>query len=200
MAKLIEDEPDMEIIGEAGDGRETLELVREHNPDIVIMDINMPGMNGVMATRHISREFPEIKVLALSMHSDARFVGSVLKAGAAGYLLKDCAVKEMVCAIRDLMDGKSYLHSSVDSPEITASMRGDDCDRKNLHVLLSNRELEVLQLIAEGKNTKEIAFTLFLSIKTVESHRKHIMDKLNIHSIAELTKYAIREGLTPVEA
>jgi DNA-binding NarL/FixJ family response regulator len=198
LAKLINDEPDMEVIGEAGDGREALKLMQKHNPDMVIMDINMPEMNGVIATRQISTEFPRIKVLALSMHSDAHFVASALKAGVAGYLLKDCAVKEMVCAVRDIMNGKHYLDPSLDSPEISAFMREGNDGGKKLHALLSNRELQVLQLITEGKNTKEIALTLFLSIKTIESHRKHIMDKLNIHSIAELTKYAVREGLTSV--
>lgn len=199
LIKLISDEPNMTIVGEADDGREAVNLVRKHTPDIVVMDINMPEMNGVLATRQIIKEFPETKVLALSMHSDARFITSALKAGAHGYLLKDCAVGDLVNAIRAIMSGKTYLHDSVNSVQVAALMDDDNIGKNKLHPLLSNRELEVLTLVSEGRNTKGIALTLFVSIKTIESHRKNIMDKLNLHNVAELTKYAIREGITQVE-
>lgn len=193
---LLVNQRDIDVIGEAEDGRSTVKLSHELSPDIVIMDISMPDMNGIEAARQIISRDSRIKVIALSVHSDKRFVIEMLNAGASGYLLKDCAFEELANAIRTVMSNRSYL-----SPAITDVMIQDYrnlLSRETLSVfsLLSPREREILQLFAEGKSTKEIAFDLAISIKTVETHRQQIMKKLDIHTIAELTKYAIKEGLT----
>ena len=193
---LIEKQGDIAVIGEADDGRTTVRLAQELLPDIVIMDINMPGMNGIEATRQIISRDSRTRVIALSVHSNKCFVSEMLNAGASGYLLKNCASHELVNAIRAVFSNRSYL-----SPEITDIMIKDYKDmlsKENLSVfsLLTQREREVLQFISEGKSTKEIAGYLHISIKTIETYRKQIMEKLDIHSIAELTKYAIKEGLT----
>jgi DNA-binding NarL/FixJ family response regulator len=168
-------------------------------PDIVVMDVSMPNLNGIEATRHIHREFPAVKVIALSMHSNRRFVGDMLKAGAAGYILKEGLFDELVQAIHAIENGDIYL-----SPRVTGVVVDDYVNRlsrtgDSLLATLTSREREVLQLVAEGKSTKQIASDLHVSIKTIEANRRQIMDKLDIHSIAELTKYAIREGLTTLE-
>ncbi len=196
---LLEKEPDMEVVGEAGDGRKTLQLVRELEPDIVIMDITMPNLNGIDATHEIVSKFPEVKVIALSMHSNRRFVAGMLKAGASGYILKGCLFDELVQAIRAVAGGVSYL-----SPRITGVVVEDYVEHLVATVdsplaKLTDREHEVLQLLAEGKTTKQSALELHVSPKTTESNRHNIMEKLDIHSLAELTKYAIREGLTSLE-
>jgi DNA-binding NarL/FixJ family response regulator len=193
---LLVNQRDIDVIGEAEDGRSTVKLSHELSPDIVIMDISMPDLNGIEAARQIISRDSRIKVIALSVHSDKRFVIEMLNAGASGYLLKDCAFEELANAIRTVMSNRSYL-----SPAITDVMIYDYrnlLSRETLSVfsLLSPREREILQLFAEGKSTKEIAFDLDISIKTVETHRQQIMKKLDIHTIAELTKYAIKEGLT----
>ena len=156
----------------------------------------MPGLNGIEVTRKIRSELPETKVIALSMHADRRFVMGILEAGANGYLLKDSAFEELVTAVKAVAKGRMYLSPSIAATVVKSSLEKSDRGQQGSGVLLSGREREVLQMIAEGKSTKEIAFKLFVSTKTVESHRKQIMDKLNIHTIAGLTKYAIREGLT----
>jgi DNA-binding NarL/FixJ family response regulator len=193
---LIDKQRDMVVIGEAEDGRTTVRLAGELSPDIVIMDISMPDMNGIEATRQIVNHGSGIKVVALSVHSDRRFVAEMLNAGASGYLLKDCAFEELVNAIRTVASGKSYL-----SPSITDLMIKDYrhiLSKETLSVfsLLTAREREVLQLIAEGRSTKEIAHDLNVSVKTIETHRQQIMERLDLHSIADLTKYAVKEGLT----
>ena len=199
---LLDKQPAFEVIAEAENGRTTVNMVQELSPDVVIMDIAMPDMNGIEATRRIIEKVPTIKVIALSMHSDRRFVGEMLKAGASGYLLKECAFEELTNAIHAVFANRTYL-----SPEIAESVIQDYAhilskSKKDLSVfsILTNREREVLQLLAEGKSTKEIASKLRISVKTVETYRRLIMDKLDIHSTAELTKYAIREGLTTPEA
>lgn len=193
---LIEKHSDMSVIGEADNGRTTVKLAHELLPDIVIMDISMPDMNGIEAARQIISQDSRVKVIALSVHSNKYFVSEMLNAGASGYLLKDCAFGELVNAVRAVSSNRSYL-----SPEITDIMLKDYKDmlsKETLSVfsLLTQREREVLQLISEGKSTKEIANYLHISVKTVETYRKQIMDKLDTHSIAELTKYAIKEGIT----
>lgn len=196
---LLEEQPDMEVVGEAEDGRVAFNLVRELVPDIVIMDITMPNLNGIEATCEIVSEFPKAKVIALSIHSHKRFVADMLKAGASGYILKECLFDEFVQAIRTVAGGGTYL-----SPRITGVVVEDYVERLSTVTesqldKLTVREHEVLQLLAEGKSTKQIALELHVSAKTIEANRRQIMDKLGIDSIAKLTKYAIREGLTSVE-
>lgn len=199
LRSLLEKEPDMEVVGEAEDGRVALNLVRERAPDIVIMDITMPNLNGVDATHEIVSEFPKVKVIALSIHSHKRFVADMLKAGVFGYILKECLFDEFVQAIRTVAGGGTYL-----SPRITGVVVEDYVERLSTVAesqldKLTVREREVLQLLAEGKSTKQVALELHVSTKTVEATRRKIMEKLDIHSVAELTKYAVREGLTSLE-
>jgi len=193
---LLQKYPDIEVIGEAEDGRSTVEMARELSPDVVIMDIAMPDMNGIEATRRITGEKPGVKVVALSMHSDKRFVSEMLKAGASAYLLKHSAFEELVTAIMTVQENRMYLSPAVTGVVVESYIKQSGKPESSVFSVLSDREREVLQLLAEGKNTKEIASSLNLSGKTVEAHRMNIMSKLNMHSIAELTKYAIREGLT----
>ena len=198
LRSLLSKQSDMEVVAEAEDGRKAINLVREFKPDIVIMDITMPNLNGVEATRQIKTEFAEIKVIALSIHSNRRFVADMLKVGASAYILKDCLFDELVQAIRVVTGGGTYL-----SPTITGVVVDDYINLTkgvdSQPMVLNDREREVLQLLAEGKSTKEIALELHVSVKTIEANRRHIMEKLDIHSVAELTKYAVREGLTSLE-
>ena len=193
---LIEKEQDIKVIGEAENGRATVQLVRELSPDVVVMDIGMPDLNGVEATRQIAAQCPKVRVIALSMHSDKRFVTEMLHAGAAGYLLKDSAFQELAQAVRTVAQDQAYLSPPIAKAVIT-NYAGRSSRRKAS--ALTPREREVLQLLAEGKNTKEIASALNVSVKTVETHRAQIMERLDLHSVAELTKFAIREGLTSLE-
>lgn len=199
LKSLLDRAEDLEMVGEADNGRTAIQYARDLAPHVVLMDLSMPEMNGIDATRRIVAECPETKVLALSMHSDRRFVEGALAAGAHGFLLKDCAFDELVVAIREVASGRFYL-----SPRIAGLVVKDFLGRgervgspQSVH--LTPREREVLQLIAEGKNTKEIAFALNVSVKTVETQRMQVMRKLQTNSIAELTKYAIREGLTTMD-
>lgn len=196
---LLEKEPDMEVVAEAEDGRKTVLLVKELIPHIVIMDVNMPDLNGIEATRQILTEYPEVKVIALSMHADRRFVINMLKAGAHGYLLKDCAFEELAHAIRLVMANKTYLSPGVAEIVVKDYVHRLPSPTQSAFSVLTAREREVLQLMAEGKSTSQIADLLHISVKTVETHRQQIMHKLGIRSVAELTKYAIREGLTSLE-
>ena len=196
LGNLLEKEKEFEIVGEADNGRETVRLARELLPDVVIMDIGMPELNGIEATKQIIKASDNIKIIALSMHSDRMFITGMFKAGASGYLLKDCAFDELVDAINNVMSGKIYLSKDVTAIVVDELLQALLKDNPEGTVNLSDREKEVLQLIAEGKSTKEIADALFLSIKTIESHRKNIMAKLNIYTVPELTKYAVRMGLT----
>jgi len=193
---LLEKHDDIVVVGEAEDGREALQLSRKLQPDVVVMDIAMPDLNGIEAARQLLAEYPGIRIAALSMHSDKRFVSEMLKAGASAYLLKDCAFEELITAIRTIMTGKIYLSPGIAGVVIEDYIRKGSSVESSVFSLLSDREREVLQLMVEGRSTKEVAAHLNVSIKTVETHRTNIMTKLDIHSIAELTKYAIREGLT----
>jgi two-component system response regulator NreC len=196
---LLEAEPDMEVIGEADNGRKVLKQAQELIPDVIIMDLSMPELNGIEATRQILSGAPEVKVVALSMHSDSLFVLNMIKAGASGYLLKDCALEELVKAIRTVVSHKTYLSPGVSDIVIRDFVTGWQTTNSSAFSVLSAREREVLQLMAEGKTTNQIADGLCVSVKTVEAHRKQVMTKLGIHSVAELTKYAIRQGLTSLE-
>jgi DNA-binding NarL/FixJ family response regulator len=195
---LLARSPDIEVVGEAENGRATVVLARQLGPDIIIMDVAMPDLNGIEATRQVLSDRPDTKVVAVSMHSDRRFVSEMLKAGAAAYLSKDYAFDELGKAIEAVSSGKIYLSPDISGVVVENYVRRTPEAESSAYSLLSDREREVLQLLAEGKTAKEIADELHVSIKTVETHRTNIMTKLDIHRIAELTKYAIREGLTPL--
>ena len=199
LAKLIEAEEDMEIIAQTENGISTVELARELSPDVVVMDVAMPELNGIDATQQILRENPKVKILALSMHSGKKFVSAMLQAGATGYLLKDCALEELISAIRTVIDGKTYLSPSITDIVVQNYVRNVDQQEDSAFSILSQREREVLQLMAEGNTTKQIALRLHISPKTVEGHRLRLMNKLDIDNVAQLTKYAIQEGLTSAE-
>ncbi|MBI5118477.1 response regulator transcription factor [Candidatus Poribacteria bacterium] len=196
---LLEKEPDINVVAEAGDGRTAFQLALDLRPDIVIMDVAMPGLNGIETTRKIATETTGVKVIALSMHSDRRFVAEMLKAGASGYLLKECALEELVRAIRAVISGQIYLSPQIAGDVVDHYVRQSPGSGTSAFSVLTAREREVLQLLAEGLGTKEMASNLNVSVKTVETHRQHIMEKLNIHSVADLVKYAVREGLTTLE-
>jgi DNA-binding NarL/FixJ family response regulator len=199
LRSLLEKDPEIEVVAMADNGRTAVQLARDLKPDVAVLDIAMPEMNGIEATRRISRDDPEIRVLALSMHSARRFVTEALSAGAKGYLLKDCAAEELVRAIRTVAGNETYLSPKVAGLIVKDYLKHSPDSAPSVESCLTNREREILQLIAEGESTKEIAFKIGVSIKTVETHRQQIMKKLNLHSVAELTRYAIREGLTPLD-
>lgn len=196
LRSILEDQPGVEVVGEAVDGHAALSLVARTSADILLLDISMPGLNGLETLRRLAAEKHAIQVIVLSMHSDRYFIAEAFKAGARGYLLKDSAIQEVVKAMRVVMRGEVYLNSTiggvlVDDYVSLASAANSQDDP------LSSREREILQMIAEGRSTKDVAAQLFLSVKTVESHRKHLMDKLHMHSVAELTRYAIRTRIIP---
>lgn len=194
LRKILDDDESMTVVGEACDGREALKLATETRPDVVVMDVGMPDMNGIEATRSIMRELPRAKVVALSTYSDKRYVLNMLAAGASGYVLKSAAYHELLSAVRAALGGGQYLSPEIAGivvEECFAPEKGAGAFKK-----LAPREREVLQLLAEGLTSREIGQRLSISIKTVETHRRHIMQKLELHSVAELTKYAVREGLT----
>jgi two-component system response regulator NreC len=201
LRSLLSAEPDIEVVGEADNGRAVVRLVQELSPQVVIMDISMPDLNGIEATRQILSDFSGVKIIALSMHSDSLFVLNMFKAGASGYLLKDCALEELVKAVRTVMNRKIYLSPSISDIVVKDFVIGwsPEESSSSAYSILTPREREVLQLMAEGKTTNQIAENLCISVKTVEAHRKQLMTKLDIHSVAELTKYAIRQGLTTLE-
>lgn len=188
---ILSAQPDMEIVGEAGNGREAVELAEKLKPDIVIMDVAMPELNGIEATRRLTASTPRIRVLALSMHKDSVYVREILRSGARGYLLKDSADADLLTAVRAVAKGDGYLSPAVSDAVLTDYRRHvtDPID------LLTSREREVLQMIAEGKTNKEIAVALNLSVYTVEAHRGRVMEKLNLHSTGELVRFALRNGL-----
>lgn len=190
---------DMEVVGDAADGRTAVRMAKDLKPDVVVMDVAMPDLNGLEATRQICQILLDVKVLALSMHADARRVSEMLKAGAAGYLLKDCAFEDLVEAIRTVLRGDTYLAPSVANVVVFNYIHETGADEPSAFAVLTPREREVLQLMAEGYGTKEIAMGLHVSVKTVETHRKHVMDKLDVHNVADLTKYALRQGLTSLD-
>jgi len=192
---LIEKEAGMEVVAEAENGRKTIKLTEKLAPNVIIMDVSMPDMNGIEATRRIMAGRPDVKVIALSMHSDQRFVLDMLEAGASGYLLKDCAFDELAVAIRQVTAGNTYLSPKIADVVVKGYLSKTPDSGLTKSVLLTSREREILQLIAEGSTSREIAEHVYLSIKTVETHRRNIMQKLNMRSIADLTRYAIREGL-----
>ena len=195
LRSLLEKQPDIEVVAEAESAREALKLVQELTPDIVIIDVVMPSLNGIEATRRILAKVPTVKVIALSMYADKRFVMEMLRAGASGYLLKDCAFEELDEAIRTVTQDRTYITPRIVDIIVKDYFSQVEKPSSSAVSALTSRQYEVLQLLAEGKTTREIAHQMSLSVKTIESHRQQIINKLNIHSIAGLTKYAIREGL-----
>jgi two-component system response regulator NreC len=188
---ILEAQPDMEIVGQAGNGREAVELAEKLHPDVVVMDVAMPELNGTEATRRLAASTPRTRVLALSMHKDSVYVREILRAGARGYLLKDSGDTDLVAAVRAIAKGEGYISPAV-SDAVLSDYRKHVTDPLDL---LTGREREVLQSIAEGKTNKEIATSLNLSVYTVEAHRGRIMEKLNLHSTGELVRFALRNGL-----
>ena len=194
---LLKHEPDIEVVGEAETGRQAVRLTRKLRPEVVVMDIAMPLLNGLEATRQIRKDFPDTKVLILSAHSDDAYVEQVTELGAAGFLLKQTSSHNLATAIREVQKGNTFY-----SPAISKRLNGRDHTRqdregnfKKKNNRLSSREVEVLQLIAEGKPNKQVAAELGVSFKTIDKHRQHLMSKLNIHDIAGLTRYAIAQGI-----
>jgi len=193
---LLERQPDMTVVGEAADGRDSVRLAEEQTPDVVVMDIGMPNMNGIEATRRITTSCPDTAVVILSMHQDESYVLRSLKAGAKGYLLKDSLRSDVIEAIRAVSQGRSYLTRKVS--KILQEDYVRQLDRRGLddsYDLLTDREREVLQLVAEGRTNKEVATLLNISLTTVETHRTHILQKLGLHSVPELILYAVRKGI-----
>ncbi|MGA2195167.1 MAG: response regulator transcription factor [Bryobacteraceae bacterium] len=188
---ILSAQPDMEIVGEAGNGREAVDLAAALRPDVVVMDVAMPELNGIEATRRLTAANPHARVLALSMHKDSVYVREILRAGARGYLLKDSGPADLLAAVRAIASGEGYLSPAV-SDAVLDDYRKHVTDPIDL---LSSREREVLQMLAEGKTNKEIAVILNLSVYTVDAHRGRIMEKLNLHSINELVRFAVRNGL-----
>jgi len=189
--RILEDQPDMEVVGEASDGRQAVELATQLAPDVLVMDVTMPRLNGIEAARQLAKACPRLRVLALSMQKDGVYVREMLRAGARGYLLKESTEADLLAAVRAVAAGQAWL-----SPEVSDAVLEDY--RKhvtNPMDLLSAREREVLQLIAEGRTNKEIATQLGLSVYTVEAHRGNLMEKLNLHSGNELVRFAVRHGV-----
>lgn len=196
--RAILEKEGLEVVGEASTGRDVIQVARRLSPDIVVMDISMPDLNGIDATRALVAEFRAIKVIGLSMNADQRYVLAMFKAGAVGYLLKNAASDELIRAVRTVASGLTYVSPSI-AAVVVGNVGEPAAPATTLKKPLSPREREVLQLLAEGNASKEIATRLSVSVATVESHRRQIVEKLNIHSIAQLTKYAIREGLTSTD-
>lgn len=197
---LLNEQPDIEVVGDASDGRETVRQVLELEPDLVLMDINMPELNGIEATRQIVENCPSTQVVILSMYATQEHIFRALKAGARGYLLKESAGIEVVKAVREVISGKRYLSEKISDEVIDEYIRlRDQTDEEDLLSRLSPREREVLQLVVEGKSSAEIAATLYLSPKTVETYRSRLMQKLEIHDIPGLVKFAIQHGLTTLD-
>lgn len=196
---ILEKDPEIEVIDEASDGRTAVAMARTLRPDVVAMDISMPDLNGVEATRQIKAENPAVKVIALSRHSDRRYVLRMLEAGASGYVLKSGAFDELRRAVEAVRQGSSYLSPRITGLVIDAHLRPVSQPQSSASPTLGPRELEIVQLLAEGYTSPQIGRKLHISTRTVESHRRNIMKKLGVHSLAEITKYALREGLTSME-
>jgi two-component system, NarL family, response regulator NreC len=193
---LLQQQDDFKVVGEANDGREAVSLVEAAHPDVIVMDLTMPNLNGTEASRQIASKHPDIAIIILSMHSDEAYVLRALKAGARGYLLKESAEADLINAIRAVKAGKAFFSPAVSRMLVEDYMRQlQDKDIEDTYDLLTPREREILQLVAEGKSNKDIANMLNLSVYTVETHRGNIMEKLNIHTVPELILYAVRKGV-----
>lgn len=199
LCSLIDKQPNMQVVAEAETGRNAIKLARKHKPDVIIMDISMPDLNGIDATEQILAELPDIKIVALSMHSDKRFVLGMLKAGVSGYLLKECAFRELIRAIKASVDNHTYLCPKIAGHVVGDFIKHAASNEKADFGVLTTREREVLQLLAEGRSIRDISFFLNISVKTVEARRKKIMEKLQLDSLAALIKFALREGITSLD-
>ena len=189
----------LEVIAEAENGIEALSIARQEKPDVIVMDIAMPDINGIEVTRQLKSELTDIKIIALSMHSDRRFVSEILKAGASAYVLKQAAFEDLEKAIKAVMLNRTFLSADILESVVSDYVSQLSNSEYDAYRQLSDRERQVLQLLAEGNSTKEIAFKLHVSVKTIESHRQNIMNKLGIRTLAGLTKFAVREGLTSLD-
>ncbi len=199
LCSLLASSADIQVVGQASDGREALDLVRKLLPDVVVMDVGMEGMNGVEATRRINLEFPRVKVVGLSTHTGSNYVHHMLEAGALGYVVKIAAHDELLQAVRAASRGRTYLSSEIAGLVVKRSTEAHVAGGISAQTTLGSREREVLQLVAEGKSSAATAKCMHISIKTVETHRRNISKKLGLHGTAELTKYAVREGLTSLD-
>lgn len=199
LKSLLEREARIQVVGEAEDGRTAVRLATELSPHVVVMDVSMPDLNGIEATRQILAQDGTRKVLVLSAHTDRNFINEMFQAGASGYITKTTAFEELTLALRAVMAGGVYLSPTIAGALVESVRRQGDGTPSSTFSILSSREREALQLIAEGKSLKEVATILKVSVKTVEAHRRKTMEKLNLHSVAELTKYAIRQGMTTSE-
>ncbi len=197
---LLESSKDFEVIGEAGDGRQAVEMAAELKPDLVLMDLAMNELNGIDATRQLASRYKDMRVIILSMHGDEQYIYESLKAGALGYVLKSSAFNELINGIREVSAGRVYVSPSLSGIVVNDYVRRAKSNGAPTELdKLTVREREVLQLIAEGNSSAEVAQRLFISVRTVDTHRHNIMEKLEIHSIAGLTKFAIRNGLSPLQ-
>jgi DNA-binding NarL/FixJ family response regulator len=192
---LLESTGGVEVVAESGDGREALALIGEHTPDVALLDIGMPGLNGLEVTRRAAKESPRTRVVILSMHADAAYVKQALQAGASGYLLKGAAVAELPLALQSVMRGETYLTPRISQAVVQGFLREGQDQEPSAQEGLTKRQREILQLIAEGRSTKEIAHTLDVSVKTIETHRMRLMDRLGIHDVPGLVRFAIRAGI-----
>jgi len=201
IAKILDSEPDLKVIGEASNGREVVHMVKELNPDVVLMDIAMPQLNGIEATRQIKKIHPRTKIIILSMHSHERFISEVLHLGASGYLLKDSTAADIVRAVRAAMDGDTFLSPAISRQVVDGylSMKKGQVTQQDLYSTLTNREREVFQMIAEGRTVREISSILCVSVSTVKTHRTNIMEKLNIENMSQLVQLAITLGLVVIK-
>ncbi|MDD4144283.1 MAG: response regulator transcription factor [Prolixibacteraceae bacterium] len=193
LVNLLSNVDDIEVIAQAKDGQETIDKARKLQPDVILIDIGMPVMNGIDATRILKEENRSLKIIAVSMHSDRQFVKGILEAGADGYLLKNCTYRQLIEAVHSVMSGKKYLSDEITGMIIQGYLEPSDYD-KDGNEELSGRETEILKLYAEGKSTREISEKLFISVKTVGTHKQHILDKLKLNSNADIVKYALKRG------
>jgi two-component system response regulator NreC len=199
LRSLFETKLSYDVVAEAEDGKNAIRLAQEYSPDLVMMDLNMPGMNGIEAARTIVRDLPGVKIIALTMHHDKRYAIEMFQAGAAGYLLKDAPFDEVAEAVHTVMNNQRYISPTIGADALKECLDRLGGSKGEASATLTPKEREVLQLLAEGKTNREIADYLNVSVKTVDNHRQRIMEKLDLHTIAELTKYAVREGLSSLE-
>jgi DNA-binding NarL/FixJ family response regulator len=198
LVNLLSSAPDVEVIGEAEDGKDAIEKAMKLKPDVLLIDIGMPHMNGIEATRVLKKDFRELKIIAVSMHSDRQFVKGILEAGADGYLLKNCTYRQLIDAIDSVKSGKKYLSDDITEMIIKGYLDPAETETET-YTELSEREMEILKLYAEGKSTREISEKLFISVKTVGTHKQHILEKLGLKTNADMVKYAIKEGLIQLQ-